>query len=151
MKGLYRARAFRCRAVGGQGGHLTSNHQRRSKRVGTDGGAAHGQYLNTEFSLWDRFDIPRNLTLREFLAYMKDVYKLTVTMLSCGVSMLYNGFMAKKKVRRLTALHNTSVASGMCADTRARRCVGLPGRDGHGRVFRWRSAWTCACRRLWSR
>ena len=43
------------------------------------------QYLNTEYTLWDRFDVPKDLTLREFLAYIKDTYHLTVTMLSCGV------------------------------------------------------------------
>jgi len=49
--------------------------------------------------MWDRFDVPHDITLRQFIDYFKEKHNLTVTMVSCGVSMLYNGFMPKKKVR----------------------------------------------------
>lgn len=56
------------------------------------------------WSLWDRVDVDiGDVTLQKFIDYIQEKYKLTVSMLSYGNSMIYCDFWgsAKKKKERL--------------------------------------------------
>jgi ubiquitin-activating enzyme E1 len=55
--------------------------------------SAKGRIGDYEFDrVWGRFEFDRDLTLRELLAHFEQSKGLTVTMLSCGVSLLYASF-----------------------------------------------------------
>jgi len=50
------------------------------------------------WTLWDRFDVEGELTLKEFIDYFKNKHRLAVTMISNGKCMLYSFFMGKDKL-----------------------------------------------------
>lgn len=49
------------------------------------------------WTLWDKIEIRGDVTLAEFLEHFKTQYKLDVSMLSCGKSLLYSSFLGKDK------------------------------------------------------
>ncbi|GAK67598.1 ubiquitin activating enzyme [Moesziomyces antarcticus] len=60
------------------------------------------KYNDTEWTLWSRFKVERDVTLQEFLDIFQNEHGLEVSMLSSGVSMLFSAFLpAKKREERL--------------------------------------------------
>lgn len=67
------------------------------------------KYNDKEFTLWNRLDVGGDLTLKELIAFLKEKHELELTMLSCGVSMLYSFFMPKKKLEERLAMKLTEL------------------------------------------
>ncbi|KAK4049633.1 E1 ubiquitin-activating protein [Microbotryomycetes sp. JL221] len=66
--------------------------------------AAKNKYNSVEWTIWDRFKVEGDVTLQELINLMREKHKLEVTMLSSGVSMLYSGWMPKKKLDERLAM-----------------------------------------------
>ncbi|ORY32545.1 putative ubiquitin activating enzyme [Naematelia encephala] len=55
------------------------------------------KYGETEWTLWDRFELDGNPTLQNLLDWFKNTHNLEVQMVSQGVSMLWSSFVPAKK------------------------------------------------------
>jgi ubiquitin-activating enzyme E1 len=72
------------------------------------------KYHEKEWSLWDRFEVEEDITLKEFLAWFKEKHELDVTMLSCNGSLLYSFFMQAKKLQERLPLPMSKVVELVC-------------------------------------
>jgi len=67
------------------------------------------KFGSKSFTLWDRFEIEGDITLKELLHILKEKHNIEVTMLSCGVTMLYSNFMPAAKLNQRLPVKMTTI------------------------------------------
>ena len=67
------------------------------------------RYYDHEFTIWDRFEVKGELTLKEFIDYFKEKHRLSITMISQGNTLLYSFFLSKEKLAERVNLKMTEV------------------------------------------
>jgi len=67
------------------------------------------QYYDNKWTLWSRFEVDGEMTLKDFLEYFKTEHKLEITMISQGVCMLYSFFQPKAKLLERMTMTMTDV------------------------------------------
>ena len=78
--------------------------------------AKKNKYGSVEWTLWDRFEFRNDPTLKDIVSFFENEHKLSVTMVSQGVSMLWNSWIGKKKVSTINLLNATTMlTSFLCA------------------------------------
>ena len=80
--------------------------------------AKKSKYGNVEWTLWDRFEFSNNPTLKDIITYFDKEHKLNISMVSQGVSMLWNSWIGKKKVRTSLASTNFILTTFLQSDER---------------------------------
>eukprot|EP00184_Porphyridium_aerugineum_P006310 CAMPEP_0184706368 /NCGR_PEP_ID=MMETSP0313-20130426/36723_1 /TAXON_ID=2792 /ORGANISM="Porphyridium aerugineum, Strain SAG 1380-2" /LENGTH=1155 /DNA_ID=CAMNT_0027167921 /DNA_START=364 /DNA_END=3832 /DNA_ORIENTATION=+ len=66
---------------------------------------------NRAWTIWDRFEVDEgDITLKEFLASFESKYGLEISMISCGLSMLYSSFTQPKKLEERMKMKMSEIA-----------------------------------------
>lgn len=68
-----------------------------------------------KWTLWDRFDINEgeDISLERFLKLFKDRFGLEISMISCGVSMLYSSFTSATKLKERMPMPLSQIAQSV--------------------------------------
>lgn len=75
--------------------------------------APKNKYYEEEWTLWDRFEVKGDITLKELLDYFQKEHNLEISMLSHGVCMLYAFFMPPAKKKERQAMKVTEVVEAV--------------------------------------
>jgi ubiquitin-activating enzyme E1 len=97
------------------------------------------KYLDTEFTLWNRFEVKGDMTLEELIEYFKSEHKLVPSMISAGMSVIYSPHFMRQASkpqdmkRKISELFETVTKSKIPAHVRSLTldmlCDDLEGND----------------------
>ena len=67
-------------------------------------------YGDNEWSIWDKIDLVAPMTMKQFIDYFENTFKVEVSMISFGSSILYSFFMNGKKRKERLQMNMEEVA-----------------------------------------